>query len=147
MIRAFDKLNRPTAVLIALVLLLVVNGFLAYYHYRSTEKSAAAEPSSDIALSANRDREDDGFSEQEDEPGDAEIDDVAEQPEGEKQGVLGTQETEPEPAPVLTPDPPASTPPPATAKDPAVSPAPVPTPPYLEPVYEEKGDDYRYTYE
>ncbi len=145
MIRAFDKLNSPRAVVVALALFLVVNGLLAYYHYRSTENSAAAEPSIGIALSANR--EDDGVSEQEDEQGDAEIDDEAEQPESEKQGVLGTQETGPEPAPVLTPDPPVSTPPPATAKDPAVLPAPVPTPAYPEPVYEEEGDDYHYTYE
>ena len=140
MAKLLDNLNTPMALVVVLALFLVVDGFLGYRYWLTTETATSSTPSIDTVLASSK--EDDGPSEQE-EPAVEESDDEAEQPNGEKNGVLGAEEPETEPAPLSAPDPATPAQPPvdqvalAAAENAAVLPAPVPAPTYPEPVYEE----------
>ena len=138
-VKVFEKLNTPTALVVVLVLFLVVDGFLFYRYWLTTETAASSAPSIDAVPATYK--EDEGPSEQE-EPAVKESDDEAEQPNGEKNGVLGAEEPETEPAPLLAPDPtapaqPMDQPTLVAAENAAALPAPVPAPAYPEPFYEE----------
>lgn len=141
MIRFFDKLNTPRALIVVLALILLVDGFL-FYQYRLSETTAASAPSLEDAVPAAA-KEDGVLSEQEDEqPGDKETSNEADQSDGEKKGELEARESDSTSAP--TPYPPASAPaagfPPVAAEDAAVLPAQeeAPVPAYPEPAYEEE---------
>jgi hypothetical protein len=141
MAKLFDKLNTPTALIVVLVLFLLVDGFLFYRYRFTTETATASAPSLDISLATYK--EDDGPSEEE-EPAVKESGNEAEQPNGEKKGILGAEEPEtgfsPVQAPSYTAVPAQSAEQPAlvAVENTAVLPAqeaPVPT--YPTPVYEE----------
>ena len=137
--KVFDRLNTPAALVIVLVLFLVVDGFLGYRYWLTTETAASSAPSIDTVLATYK--EADGPSEQE-EPAAKESDDEAEQTNSEKNGALAAEEPETEPAPLSAPDPATPAQPVdqaalAAAENAAVLPAPVPAPAYPEPVYEE----------
>jgi hypothetical protein len=139
-VKVFDKLNTPTALVAVFVLFLVVDGLLFYRFWLTTETAADSAPSVDAVLATYK--EADGAGEQE-EPAVKESDDEAEQPNGEKNGVLGAEEPETEPAPLSAPDPatpaqPVDQPTLVAAENAAALPAPVPAPAYPEPVYYEE---------
>src|SRR5919112_949397 len=100
MIKLFDRLNTLTPLVVALILFLVVDGFLFYRYWSTMETTAASEPSVDISLATYK--EDDSSSGQE-EPAVTETDGEAGQPDdGEKKDVLEAEEIETEPAPAQT---------------------------------------------
>ena len=139
--KVFDKLNTPAALVAVLVLFLVVDGFLGYRYWLTTESAAASAPSIDAVLATYKEDDDPG---EQEEPTVKESEDEAEQPNGEKNGVLGAEEPETEPAPLSAPDPATPAQPPvdqaalAAAENAAALPAPVPAPAYPEPVYYEE---------
>ena len=139
-VKVFDKLNTPAVLVVVSVLFVVVDGLLFYRYWLTTETAASSAPSVDAVLATYK--EDDGPGEQE-EPAVKESDDEAEQPNGEKNGVIGAEEPETEPAPLSAPDPGTPVQPPvdqaalAAEENAAVLPAPVAAPAYPEPVYEE----------
>ena len=150
MVNLLDKLNRPLALVIVLVPVLIVNGFLFYRQqqvlksatadlpYALTEPSAATLPDDSVPTT---DSEGDSPDEQE-EPGTKEADEEADNPASETKGSLEAQETEAEQAPPPIPYPPipaqsGNQPTLVAAEDSAALPTPVPASPYPEPGYEE----------
>src|SRR5215211_5353604 len=104
-IRFFDKLNTPRALIVVLALFLLIDGFL-FYQYRLTQTTAASVPSLEGAVPAMV-KEDGGLSEQEEEeePAGEETDTEATQSEGEKKGELEALETDSTSAPTSYPPP------------------------------------------
>jgi len=143
MIRFFDTLNTPKALIVVLALFLLIDGLL-FYQYRLTETTAASVPSLDAVPAAAK--EDGGLSseQEEDEPGDEETNNEAKHSDSEKKGELEALKTDSTVAPIPYP-PPALVPPagslaPVAAENAAVLPAQEETPvsAYPEPVYEEE---------